>query len=197
MRARVRERDHPRFVPEQRRHARVVILKQLRDHLLLERALAEPVERILRPGQPRQRDAVDLHRVPVAREQHARLRISQAVAEVAAECRIGVDRRELRGARRLHAIERQQCHERIGLLQREVERQRLAVGVDVHLAPALDRLLAALEVLHRLPRRRLVVHRQHRHHEGRAAGLGDDVFEILRRRAGAGRDDEHAFPRML
>ncbi len=87
--------------------------------------------------------------------------------------------------------------EDIRIAQVEVERERLAVGVDVHLAPALDRLLAALEVLHRLPRRRLVVHRQHGHHESGASGLGDDVFEVFRRGAGAGGDDEHAFSSML
>ena len=83
----------------------------------------------------------------------------------------------------------------VRLAQREVERQRLAAGMDVHLVPARDRLRATLVVLQGALGMRAVVHGEHGDHERGPPGLRGDRFHELRRGARARRHDEDAFAR--
>ena len=82
-----------------------------------------------------------------------------------AERLLPVDRSPLLRRRGLHAVESIVRIEDVGLAQREVERQRLAARMDVHLVAARQRRGAALVVLQRALGVRLAVHGEHRHHE--------------------------------
>src|SRR5262245_62528477 len=130
---------------EERRDAGVVVLEQPRLEPRLERLgdreVEEAVERVdpALGGDFRDRASTRLDLRPVAVEEDARLRRGEVLAEALAEGPVAIDRAELLGARRLNARERVVREQEIGVLQREVERERLAARLDVDLVPARER----------------------------------------------------------
>src|SRR5712692_3968661 len=95
MRSGVRQRDHARRMPQERRHRRVVVLEQLRDELRVERQVEHVIERVL-AGARRElghRYAVALELRPVAVEQDAWLRPLEIFPEFFAKRWFPIDAR--------------------------------------------------------------------------------------------------------
>ena len=198
VRAGVRQRDHAGLVPEQRRDARVVVLVELGDEARLEplgeRAVEKEIERV---GTRARRDRAAVRKLdlgPVAEKQDRGFRPRQVLAKARAKRRIGVDRGKVTALRLLHSIEGVVRVKQIGILQREVERQRLAAGMDTDLVAARTRLRATLVVAQRLVRVGRIVHREHGHHEGRPTAARRDRLHDFGRRARAGRHHVDAAP---
>ncbi len=194
MRARVGECEHAGFVFEQRRNAGIVVLEQLGDQRGIDRQIEEPVERIA-PGRARKVGHgffVHFDFRPVAVEQDARLRVGEIFAEAVAKRRIGVDVGQFFRMRRFHAVKGVVRKHEVRIAQREIEGQRMRVGVDVNFVAASAGRRAAFVVAHRHVRRGVVVHGEHGHHERGTAGTCSKRFHEFRGSARSGRHHENA-----
>ena len=154
VRAGVGQRHHARRMPEQRRDAAVVC-----SGTAWRRAACRAAGRTRSRADPFRFascvtgtpscsicDQSPWNRMPL-------LRVLQVLAQALAErADRGRSRARSVGRSGLDRVEGIVRIEKVGLAQREIERQRLAAGVDVHLVAARDRLRAALVVLQRAVR---------------------------------------------
>ena len=203
----VGQRDHAGPMLEQRCHAGIDVLEKLANkrslQALLQGQVKERIDRIhvLLPGHRGhchafkfrmlgQRRQVHLDAFPVAQEQHARLRMAKVLTEPCAECRVGIDGRQIL---RLPALDRVKCavaEQQVRVGQVKVERQWLAAREDVDLVAAVQGLRADVVVGQAAGRLGFVVHRQHGRDIHRSTGLDGDRLHHLWRQAGSGRGHE-------
>src|SRR5581483_10633582 len=192
----IRESDYACRMLEQRCDAAVVVLVKLGDELRVERQVENIVQGVLAFARRElgDRHAVLLDLRPVAIEQDALLRLPKVLPQPGAEWRLTIDRRPLLRGCRLYAVEGVVRIKEIRLAQREVERERLAIRMDVHLVTTCERLRALLIHLGRTLGLRAVVHREDGDDKRRPPGGGSERLHELRRSARPGCHDEHAAP---